>query len=88
MTKRKYNGKQMIIHANTARGESEPFKPNRIGKGKLVETENDIILKMEHDYGGIKTEREYDESIDDFVRQLVCATCGHIETEKMLLKDI
>ena len=29
----KYNRKQMISHDNTARGESKPFKPNRIGKG-------------------------------------------------------
>ena len=86
LVKNKYNRKQMFGHVNTTHNENGTYKPNRLGKGKLVETENDIILNMEHDYGRIRTEREYDESIDDFIRKLICNKCGHAETEKRFNK--
>ena len=73
-------------HVNTAHGENKPFKPNRIGKGKLIETEDDIILNMEHDYGGIRTEREYDEDKGEFIRKLICNKCGHGGLEKDSIK--
>ena len=53
IVKGKYNRKQMFGHVNTTHREDGTFKPNRVGKGKLIETENDIILNTEHDYGRI-----------------------------------
>ena len=86
LRKNKYNRKQMMGHVNTAHGENKPFKPNRTGKGKLIEVENDVILNMEHDYGRVRTEREYGENKDDFTRKLICNKCGHGEEEKDSIK--
>ena len=76
----------MFGHVNTTHREEGTFKPNRIGIGKLVATENDIILNMEHDYGRIRTEIAFGESLDDFARKLICNKCGHSETEKDSIK--
>ena len=51
----KYNMKQIMNHVKSAHGENGPYKPDRKGKGKLIENkEHDIILQMEHEYGRIK----------------------------------
>ena len=61
------------------RGVNKTRTPNRKGKGKLIEKDNDIILQMEHDYGGIRKEQGYSNEKQDFVRNLICATCGYTE---------
>jgi len=66
----KYNRKQIINHVNSTYGENRQNKPNRIGKGKLKESDDYIICKMEHDYGRIRTECEYSEEINDFVKKI------------------
>ena len=77
----------MINRANSAHGDNGTYKPDRKGKGKLVEYEiNDIILNMGHDYGRIGTEHEYSETRNDFARQLICTTCARKEETKGAVK--
>ena len=58
-TKNKYNRKQIVNHVNSMHGENKQNKPNRKGKGKLIEKDDYIICKMEHDYGRIRTECDF-----------------------------
>ena len=60
-TNNKYNRIQIINHVNSTHGENKQNKPNRKGKGKLIERDDYIICKMEHDYGRIRTEYEFSE---------------------------
>ena len=77
----------MINHANSTHGENGSYKPNRKGKGKLIENVIfDKILNMEHDYGRIRTEHEYSSEKDDFIRNLICTKCNHKENTKDAIK--
>ena len=71
---RKYNRRHILNHVIPTRGENKQNKPRRIGKGKLVEIEDYIIRKMEHDYGRIRTEYESPEEIKDFVKNTYAQT--------------
>jgi len=68
-------------------GGNKSRKPSRMGKGKLVENkDNGAILYMEHDYGRIRTELEFSDEVNDFVRKLICETLAHVELEKGAIK--
>ena len=75
-TKHKYNRKQIINRVNSTHGENRQNIPNRKGKGKLIERDNYIICNMERDYGGIRTECEFPNETNDFVKHYVCETCN------------
>ena len=74
-TSSKYNRKQIINHVNTAHIANKSSLRNRTVRGTHVEKENDRILQMEHDYGRITTEIEYDETSGRRKRLLKCTRC-------------
>ena len=41
--------------------------------------DNDVILKMKHDYGGIIAGYEFPNGEYDSARELICATCAHMD---------
>ena len=43
-------------------------KPSRIGKWVIVDREDYISSKTEHDYGRTRPEYEFSEEINDFVK--------------------
>ena len=74
LTSNKYNWEQVIRHVNATQNDNNNTKKNRTELGMRVEQEDDIIVQMENDYGGIITEYELIEGSEEVERRVLKCT--------------
>ena len=72
----------MINHVNAKHTATKAQLRTRTERGTHIEKEDDPVLKMEHDYGRITAQYEYNYETDDFDRVLYCTRCAESNLTK------